>query len=356
MDIAQLPQSNVAALPPPGSAPSPISASLDSSCPLASLVFPQLLSHTQTSPTRPSATPPPGTLHLNVPLGTYLSPALASRWKACHEQLQRCQQEFAEDAVHELRVATRRLIAQLILLNCVVPSPSTEKARRLLKRLLVSLGELRDAQMQRLFIGRLIVRFPALVLLDEWLGRQERRLVRTAVKRVGRFKTRKLEKWMPALVNDASAFADAQDGLAFALWQAASEAFAEAVERRKAIDVADPRTIHQTRVAFKRFRYMVESLSPEVTGLSKQQLRTLAYYQRKMGIIQDLEVMQSCLAAFVREHEAAEDLLLPFRRYLQQRRARALRSFLKSADGLYAFWPPPGLLPAKRSFPTRTAA
>jgi CHAD domain-containing protein len=51
------------------------------------------------------------------------------------------------------------------------------------------------------------------------------------------------------------------------------------------------RTVHQTRIAFKRFRYMLESLSPAITGPSRRQLRALAYYQRKMGIIQDHEVL-----------------------------------------------------------------
>ncbi len=31
-------------------------------------------------------------------------------------------------------------------------------------------------------------------------------------------------------------------------------------------------------------------------------------------------------------------VLAPFNRYLQASRARALRSFLKSADDLFAFW------------------
>jgi CHAD domain-containing protein len=116
------------------------------------------------------------------------------------------------------------------------------------------------------------------------------------------------------------------------------------------------RTIHHTRVAFKRFRYIMESLSPGITGLSKRQLLALAYYQRKMGIIQDLEVMQSCVARYAREVKNREALLQRFNSHLRQRRARALRSFLKSADRLYQFWPPASLIARADSVPTRNAA
>jgi CHAD domain-containing protein len=85
---------------------------------------------------------------------------------------------------------------------------------------------------------------------------------------------------------------------------------------------------------------MLESISPALTGLSKRQLRTLASYQRKMGIIQDLEVMRRCVADFVHDDAAAEEMMQPFCRYLQARRARALRAFLKAADRLLGFWPP----------------
>jgi CHAD domain-containing protein len=218
---------------------------------------------------------------------------------------------------------------------------------------------LRDTQVQRLFIEQKTASFPELVLVRDWLERRERRLAQSAAEKVNRFKTRKLERWIAAMSGDLTANAGrsrAQRQLASAVLRAAAQAFAEAVERRQAIDLADLRTIHQTRVAFKRFRYILESLSPGITGLSKRQLRALAYYQRKMGIIQDLEVIQACVARYVRVDNRRKALLQRFSRHLAQRRARALRSFLKSADHLFEFWPPAALLARNDSCPTRNAA
>jgi CHAD domain-containing protein len=286
----------------------------------------------------------------------YLAGALDSRWASYQKQLRQCRRGFSEEAVHELRVATRRLLAQLILLSRVVPSATLEKARRILKRRLAALGDLRDIQVQRLIVEQKAGSFPELGLLRDWLQQRERRLAKSAAGKVNRFKTRKLERWVSTLIgvlNASAGQARAERQLASAILRAVAQAFGEAVERRRAIDLADLRTIHQTRVAFKRFRYMLESLSPGVTGLSKRQLRALAYYQRKMGIIQDLEVMQACVARYTREDKKREALLQRFSRYLRQRRTRALRSFLKSADRLYEFWPRAALAPRGDSVPTR---
>jgi CHAD domain-containing protein len=309
---------------------------------------------------------PPGAFRLKLPpsqsqvvIGLVLTAALDNRWQSYRQHLRHCQDQFSEEAVHQLRVATRRLLALLSLLSVVTPGATLGKARRILKRHLASLGDLRDAQVQRLYIEEKAVRFPELVLLRRWLQRRERRLVTEADEKVHGFKTRKLERWIADLSDGLTANvrnSRVQRQLTFAVIGAAGQAFADAVERRRAIDVADPRTIHQTRVAFKRFRYTVESLSPEFTGLNRRQLRALAYYQRRMGIIQDIEVMRACIDQYTRGGKQRGAQLQAFSRHVRQHRARALRSFLKSADRLYRFWPPEALAAAGRPVPAVTAA
>jgi CHAD domain-containing protein len=279
---------------------------------------------------------------LPAAVGPCLADALAERWTSYRKELRRCQEEFSEDAVHELRVATRRLLAQFVLLSCVAPSTGLEKARSSLKCRIAALGDLRDTQVQLSFLDQQAARFPELEPLRAWLRRREHRLIKSAAKKVNRFRTKKFGKWIAAMTEDLTACAGnvrARKQLASAVVGAAADAFSEVVKRRRAIDLADMGTVHQTRVAFKRFRYIVEALSPGLTGLTKRQLRALAYYQRRMGIIQDLEVMKRCIEKFVRGHKNTQPALRPLCRYLRQRRTRALRSFLKSTDCLFEFWP-----------------
>ena len=292
-------------------------------------------------------------------VGPSLAGALEERWNSYRKELRRCQVEYSEEAVHELRVATRRLLAQFVLLSCVAPSTELEKTRSSLKCRIAALGDLRDTQVQLSFLDQHAGRFPELEPLRAWLRRRECRLARSAAKKVNRFKTKKFGKWIATMTGDLAACAAnvrARKQLASAVVRAATDAFAEVVKRRRAIDLADVGTIHQTRVAFKRFRYIVESLSPGLTGLTKRQLRALAYYQRRMGIIQDLEVLRQAVERFAGEHKNTESALRPFCRYLRQRRTRSLRSFLKSADRLFEFWPTAGLASAIQLSRTQKAA
>ena len=196
-------------------------------------------------------------------------------------------------------------------------------------------------------------------MFRSWLERREHCLVKSAAEQVSRCKTRKLEKSLSALIGDLTVNAGGarrQTRLESTVLQAAADAFAEAVARRRAINLAVPDTIHRTRVAFKRFRYIMESLAPGLTGLSKRQLRALACYQRKMGLIQDLEVMQTCLTNYLRENREQTALLRPFCRHLRQRRSRALRSFVQTADRLFEFWPPAALARRRDSASNRHVA
>jgi CHAD domain-containing protein len=271
--------------------------------------------------------------------GSFLANTLRRRWQSYRKQLRVCRNHFSERTVHDLRVASRRLIAQLVMLGSVGVGGDDEWVRRVLKRRLKALSELRDVHVQRLFIEQQVTRFPELVLFCDDLRRRERKLERAAAAKVKGFKTRKLRKSLLALEDRLVRQSGQENRLTARVTQATAAAFADVVRRRQAIDPAKPNTIHRTRIAFKKFRYMLESLSPELTGLSKRDLRELAYYQRRMGILQDLEVMQQLLAGYVRQHRDTAEVLEPFARHLRARRARALRSFLKSADALHGYWP-----------------
>ena len=284
---------------------------------------------------------------IGAPAGWKLPPSVASclagrldeRWETYRKELRNCQETFSENTVHDFRVASRRLLAQLVMLSCIAPGETAEKARRQVKRGLRALSELRDFQVQRSFVEHQLTRYPELLLLRDYLRRQERRLEKAAAGSLRRFRARRLERGVASL-EQALVTKQLQARCSARLTTAVGEAFRDVVRRRQAIVPQQPETIHRTRVAFKKFRYMVESLSPEFTGLNKRQLRRLADYQRRMGILQDLEVMQRLLTVFVHEHPGIGPLLQRFARYLKQRRARALRSFLQAADQCYGFWPP----------------
>ena len=281
----------------------------------------------------------------------WLTPTLCRRWDTYRERLGECRNQPSADSVHELRVATRRLISQLDMLQLMQGYGKTEKLCDMLRRQLKSLGPLRDTHVQLKIIGQQTNRFPELLLFLEHLKRREARAIEAASQQIRDFGTKKLRKWIGGLIQDLSeSETDVRQNekLRAVALSCASRAFEETVCRRQSIDFTDARTIHRTRVAFKKFRYVVETLPPKLTGLSKRDMRVLAWYQRRMGNIQDLEVVKTSLAEFLRRRDHAEPLLEPFSRYLRLRQQRALRLFRKSADRLGDFWPPPGLNASSR--------
>ena len=160
MEPSDLSQSNAATPPPAGAA---LAALMESTCSISPIPPPcpslctgeatsQLAGSTPIKLTFPARLAP-------VAVGPLLAAALNNQWRSYRAQLRHCQEHFSEEAVHQLRVATRRLLAQITLLSSVTPSAPLEKARRILKRRLAALGNLRDAQVQRLFIEQKAVSF-----------------------------------------------------------------------------------------------------------------------------------------------------------------------------------------------------
>jgi CHAD domain-containing protein len=217
---------------------------------------------------------------------------------------------------------------------------------------LKDLGELRDAQVQRIFIEQQMIRFPFLVLLLDFLKRREQRLVKDVARKVHRSKSQKLQQWTLNLCRELASRSEGvqkQESLATDVFSTIADAFAEAADRCQSIDPANPETVHRTRVAFKKFRYMVEAVSPSFTGLGKRQLRRLGNYQRRMGALQDLEILEACLHEFLREQAWAVALFTPFTSYIRRRRGRTLRLCLNRASDLFEFWDPSANLASNRA-------
>lgn len=335
MNSVCLVQSNVDSLPPPKSDPATLAQFPAVAISSPASPPPHSLPLADTTRTRLLRHPP-----TNEP-ATWLVDSTLSRWKSYRERLEDCRNKPDAESIHELRVATRRLISQLVLLDQVFPARKSEKIRKILKRQLESLGDLRDTHVQQIVCRKRIAKFPGLADLLAGLERRERALVRRASRKIVRFKSIKVENWVDhiseMLQRQFHNPRMRQEMVNIAVHRA-NEAFAEVIGRWRLIDWSDVRQIHRTRVAFKRFRYIVEVLPAAISGLGKRELRAMAWYQRKMGNLQDLEIVRACLDEFLHRHEGAEVRLVPFCRYLQRLRTRALRSFRKSVDQLFAFW------------------
>ncbi len=270
--------------------------------------------------------------------------ALNDRWRTFRAELKRCQKKYSEAAVHDLRVATRRLIATLDLVVSVDPQADLRKARRALKRQLGMFGPLRDVQVQSVSIDKMLAKFPELQSYYDSLMRRERKLVQRLGADIKRVKSGKLEKAIRTAVKRVDVLLDTperqQEKRAEAI-RAVEAAFNRVVERKQAVDPTDSATIHRMRVAFKKFRYMIESLAPMLDQGTSKRLKAMNACQGDMGDIQDAEVLLTGVVSFARKRGAASEASLAGAlQELSDRRAALIEAFLGSADTVYTFWKP----------------
>ena len=275
-----------------------------------------------------------------------LAAALPRQWGRYRRRLKQCRTKFFPAAVHDSRVETRRLLATLELLGAFIPGRELEKLRRALKEYLDMFDHLRDTQVQLGSVEPMQRAFPAAQQFRAWLRQREVRFIRDARRAVKRIKVRRVGKRIEAIASELRrqrksnapepTFSIAQDAIRLA--------FARVGRLCRRVKAADPRTIHRTRIAFKRFRYMVDALSSLLPAVTEKHLQAMRSYQRMMGEIQDSKVLLAALDKFeeqVDNDPATQRLRAEFVR----RHKQSVRVYVNAAPRLWLFWPPKRMSP-----------
>jgi CHAD domain-containing protein len=276
----------------------------------------------------------------------HLADSLATGWKRYRKRLRCCQRSFSEEAVHDSRVETRRLISTIDLIGAFIPERELDQARRALKRHLDTFDKLRDTQVQLVYVGRMMDTYPGAREFRDWLRKRETRFTRQTRKSVKAVKTKRLGRSIAAFEKEIRRRRkETPRERAFNLvQQTMNRAFDRVARLCSRVDAHNTETIHRTRVAFKRFRYMVESLSPLLPVVKEQHRQAMRGYQSMMGDIQDVEVLLEALGKFVRKKNIDARSARRLGNELQRRRGWLIRVYLSAAGRLRQFWPLPVLV------------
>jgi CHAD domain-containing protein len=114
------------------------------------------------------------------------------------------------------------------------------------------------------------------------------------------------------------------------------EAYLTVLQRYAEVDRSRPATIHQLRVAFKKFRYMVEAIQPCLPNYPEAFLEAMHAYQTQMGRIHDIQVFLEMLTEFAEQRESYDPQ--PVRRFYERLLAEALSTYLKNKKEVVTFW------------------
>src|SRR5215208_4326703 len=220
--------------------------------------------------------------------------ALDKRWKDYRAELKRCRAEFSNEAVHDLRVAARRMLAIIRLLNSISPHPRLQRLNRAFKDQLDKFDNLRDTQVVLAEISETLQELPQLQEFKDHLQGREKRLLRTLRKKLKGIDLLEVPKRIRIMHESLKTESDTE--LVLPMFQAVDDAFLSIRQRWNWINPAQATTIHRVRIAFKTFRYMVEIVHPLVTQFPSENLRYMHDYQSLMGEIQDVEVIMQTFA------------------------------------------------------------
>jgi len=221
--------------------------------------------------------------------------------------------------VHDLRIATRRLLAQLELLQPLVPDRILRKVRRGLKKQLRATALLRDAQVQLLRVRALLPEHPELEPACRHLEGNEgclRRLARRNLKGGG-----KLRRRLKAAGKRAESGLRAPNAILRyrASVRAAIRRASLRLEEFRRSPPRDSAGIHRLRIALRKFRYLVESLPAGLTLLKPEEIRLIRTHLDLMGEIHDLDLLIVRLRGIPAKRGRGKNGLEPVRRSLRRK-------------------------------------
>jgi CHAD domain-containing protein len=267
--------------------------------------------------------------------------AFNERWSAYQRLLNKSIKSCAEADIHDLRVAARRLIAALDLLTAFFQHSCLMNVRRSLRDLLKKLNPLRDVQVKLEYSEKMQKRHPRLISFIAVLHVREKKTIKDISKylhrKVRTFNDEKneIDQKIEAVINDPLL----RGPFTSAVMGTLAREYLNVVFLRQELSEHDIKTIHELRVAFKQFRYMMEIIQPsEIHGMKSLFVR-MQEFQMSMGGIHDVEMLLFSLEAFQRtcssklRHE-----LMEISEELERNHEALVRSFLESADDVYTFW------------------
>ena len=275
-------------------------------------------------------------------LCTMLIDSLEQRWRKYLKELRLCKKTTPEESVHNVRVATRRLIATLAIIELVLPCERVRRMRGGLKRLFDSFSLLRDTQVQLMMLERDSIEHPELETLLTVLRIRERNLTKTVTDRVKRIETSLLSRTVRAVKTALRLHFSRpimrETGMAAVMGVIASR-FMRAALCKVQVIATQTKTMHRARIAFKKFRYTVEAILPLFPELTSEQLKAMDAYQTRLGNVQDAETLQVVVRRFAQKRNlSSRKKLSAYQRELVLRKRELVTTYMQSADEVYRFW------------------
>jgi len=210
------------------------------------------------------------------------------------------------EAIHDTRLATRRLAAGLDVWRDAMRLAARRQAQRVLRRLRRSLGPAREAEVSAALLdarlSALAVEAPTVVpVLLRRLERRATRARRQAAGLCGRASVRRVlgrvaRAWKPLAASDPVRLTD----IAAARTRLLRRASVARSKLHRGIGSGEPIALHGARIALKHWRYGLEWMDGLEAGAATADPDWLRSVQGSLGTLNDLAILQSTLHEMTR--------------------------------------------------------
>jgi CHAD domain-containing protein len=243
------------------------------------------------------------------------------------------------EAIHDLRVATRRLVAVLRVWKELVPARARRDAERALRRLRRRIGRARElevhiALLEERFAARAVTACPPAAEVLERLRERLTRRRRSAARRVSPRRLRRVLRRVEAAGAGLDAPRPGTSPRALTVEHRMAGQAASAL--KSASEHPDDVSLHEARVTVKKWRYTLECLGETMPGATPQPVRPLRRIQRELGEAHDRALLLGLLERYTRRAEPADggDEFQGVVGKLDLERGRAVRRFQRLAAAL----------------------
>lgn len=216
------------------------------------------------------------------------------------KNFEKVEKSFDEDAIHDLRVCCRRIIAFHNFVSCLEPLTTDTNLVTQLKRLFKSLNKIRDFQVQKYYLIENISKFPVLLDFLVFLRKKEAKQIN---KLRQNFKGNLYRGLFGLIFFYRLSIKNKLNPISLSLGtieQISKDVLKQVLDERSKIEPKDYSTYHRTRIAMKKFRYTMEIVQP-IYGFQQEELKNLQKVQTILGNIQDYSVLLSLLTIFLKK-------------------------------------------------------
>jgi CHAD domain-containing protein len=247
-----------------------------------------------------------------------MASALASRLReqqgALREALERGTAKLKRSAVHDLRVAVRRLESTIELAKAIGGKPRKRLVRRL-DELLDALSPLRDVHVA----ARAVETLPPTPQGQKQLGRhvakQKRRLEPEVEQSLEDFKLEAVGRDLDELSQSLRALEHVEGSEPDSALRLKLDRLRARIEgTRSSASAEAPKSLHRLRIAIKRYRYALEALGQCLPPELLEGMRTAESLQKQLGQAHDAHQLAKLAQSCAKKHPQVRPLANALRR------------------------------------------